>query len=59
MNFIAQSNESHQYMMQKDEKGESILESMMRYGVIDEVSGSVTMFTQTEEDLELKKLIWT
>lgn len=46
-------------MMQKDEKGESILESMMRYGVIDEVSGSVTMFTQTEEDLELKKLIWT
>jgi hypothetical protein len=32
-------------MMQKDEKGESILESMMRYGVIDEVSGSVTMFT--------------
>lgn len=31
----------------------------MKYAVHDEISGGQPIFTQTEEDLELKKLLWT
>ena len=44
--------------MERD-KEESILEQIIKYAVYDEISGSQPIFNQTEEDLELKKLLWT
>jgi hypothetical protein len=32
---------------------------MVRYAVQDEVSNGQPLFTCTEEDIELKKLLWT
>jgi hypothetical protein len=58
MNFIVSNAESHKYFMERD-KEESILEQIIKYAVYDEISGSQPIFNQTEEDLELKKLLWT
>ena len=44
--------------MERD-KEESILEQIIKYAVYDEISGSQPIVNQTEEDLELKKLLWT
>jgi cilia- and flagella-associated protein 69 len=37
MNFIVSSAESHQYFMVAGDKGECILESMIKYAVYDEI----------------------
>ena len=43
-----------------EQDGESILEKMLDFAVYDEVnSGNQSLFTTSDEDLELKKLLWT
>lgn len=59
MNFIVSDAESHPHFMKKETDDVCILEQIVRYAVHDETSGGQPLFTQTEEDLELKKLLWT
>jgi len=59
MNFIVSCGESHQYFLQQDSNGACILDQIIEYAVYDEQPGNTPIFTQTEEDLELKKLLWT
>jgi hypothetical protein len=61
MNFIVGDPQSHENFLAGAESGsECILESIINWGVHDEQNANSTpIFTQTEEDLELKKLLWT
>lgn len=60
LNYIVSDPHSHRFFTERGSDGESVLEKMITYAVFDEVSGSNTqpLFFVTEEDLELKKLLW-
>ena len=63
LNYVVSSPESHGFFLQPDnsESEETILEQMTVYAVYDEINGDQNqpLFQVTEEDLELKKLLWT
>ena len=63
LNYVVSSPESHGFFLQPDCEGsdETILEQMTAYAVYDEINGEQNqpLFQVTEEDLELKKLLWT
>jgi len=60
INYVVSCPESHQYFLEQD-GDECILEQMVTYSVFDEINGdqSQPIFNVTDEDLELKKLLWT
>ena len=60
INYVVSNSESHKYFLQQD-GDECILEQMITYAVFDEVNSDQgqPIFNVTDEDLELKKLLWT
>ena len=60
INYVVSCPESHQYFLLQD-GDECILEQMITYAVFDEINGEQAqpIFNVTDEDLELKKLLWT
>lgn len=61
LNYIVSNPDSHRFFLAAEHNGECILEQMATYAVYDEINGNHTqpLFLVTEEDLELKKLLWT
>ena len=62
LNYVVSNPASHQFFLESfGEDQECILEQMVTYAVYDEVNGATNqpLFLVTEEDLELKKLLWT
>ena len=57
LNFIVSSKDSHQQFIEGGEK--SVFASMCAYAVYDEQNEHKPLLTTSEEDLELKKLLWT
>lgn len=57
LNFIVSSPDSHEQFVAGGEK--SVFASMCRYAVYDEQNETKPLLTTSEEDLELKKLLWT
>lgn len=57
--------ETHQFLLNKDDFSESLLEELIRYGSYDEIhlaslgTGGKPMWSTEIEDLEFKKLVWT
>ena len=61
LNYVVSNSESHQYFLKSENGEECILEQMITYAVFDELNGEANqpIFNVTDEDLELKKLLWT
>jgi len=63
INYVVSCPDSHQFFLQPQDDGsdECILEQMITYAVFDEMAGEQNqpIFNVTDEDLELKKLLWT
>lgn len=61
LNYVVSVPESHRFFLQKDGENDCILEHMITYAIFDEINSNQPqpLFSITEEDLELKKLLWT
>mmetsp|Transcript_21486 Transcript_21486/g.25187 ORF Transcript_21486/g.25187 Transcript_21486/m.25187 type:complete len:102 (-) Transcript_21486:205-510(-) len=61
INYVVSCSESHKFFLRQQEGDECILEQMITYAVFDEMVGEQNqpIFNVTDEDLELKKLLWT
>ena len=62
LNYVVSNPASHKFFLENySADNENILEQMVTYAVFDENNGNNTqpLFLVTEEDLELKKLLWT
>ena len=71
INYVVMEKQSHQYFFEKDpQDGVSLIQSLMHYATVDEFYSldqgdniqpgqEKYVFTTNDEDIELKKLLWT
>ena len=71
INYVIIEKASHQFFFEKDPgDGRSLMDAVMNYATVDEIYSieqgdnihpgqEKYLFTTTDEDIELKKLLWT
>jgi hypothetical protein len=71
MNYVIIEKKSHEFFFEKDpQEGRSLMDTIMHYATVDEIYSleqgdnihpgqEKYVFTTTDEDIELKKLLWT
>jgi len=61
MNYVVSCPQSHKLYLEKyNSANECVLDSIINYATFDELDSSgKSFFTTSEEDVELKKLLWT